>query len=250
MRAYRFVFDNPQWAMNILWVSLCLLSTSAIPVIGNLLMLGYLYEAAEFMHRRKQDTEYPDFTFDRFSKYLMRGLWVFLVQMIASLPVLLLLVPFYIVLFVVLAANKGEPNAAFFAVLAGFMVLMLVLGIALSLVMVPLILRAGLSQDFKTAFSMEFLKDFVRRMWRQVLLAQLFLMVTSIPLTFAGMLVCCIGLYPVAALISFAQVHLHYQLYELYLERGGMEIPLKEEDLPAARTEAPRPVEQPPTSEQ
>jgi hypothetical protein len=48
----------------------------------------------------------------------------------------------------------------------------------------------------------------------------------------AGLMVCFIGVFAAAGLIAFAQYHLMYQLYELYLERGGTPIPLKSE--PAA----------------
>jgi hypothetical protein len=41
-----------------------------------------------------------------------------------------------------------------------------------------------------------------------------------------------VGVYPAAALVLFAQFHCNYQLYEMYLERGGIPIPLK--TVPAA----------------
>jgi hypothetical protein len=43
----------------------------------------------------------------------------------------------------------------------------------------------------------------------------------------AGLLLCCVGILPATALILVAQYHLFYQLYELYLQRGGEPIPLK-----------------------
>lgn len=230
LRSYQFVFDNPQWAMNVLWASLCLLSSILIPVIGQLVLIGYLYEIAEYMHRRGGDDTYPDFTFDRFTKYLTRGVWVFVVQLLVALPVSLLLGAFCAVLIAVMVSNRGELGTAGVVLVVAFVVLMFVLGIVLGIVLVPMTLRAGLGQEFKGAFSVAFIRDFLRRTWRQVVVAQLFLMVTSFPLSLAGMALCCIGVFPAAALIAFAQVHLHYQLYELYLQRGGEEIPLKEEE--------------------
>src|SRR5262245_15579904 len=75
VRAYRYIFDSLKWMTNVLLCAVC----SLIPVIGPLILFGYMFELVEFMHRRKSDVGYPDFTFDRFSTYLMRGLWPFLV---------------------------------------------------------------------------------------------------------------------------------------------------------------------------
>src|SRR5438105_5035969 len=87
LRACQYFFENPNWLQNGLFVMLCLV----IPYIGPVIMLGYGYEIIEFMHRRQSDRRYPDFTFDRFTQYLMRGLWIFLVVLVVTLPVMLIL---------------------------------------------------------------------------------------------------------------------------------------------------------------
>ena len=66
-----------------------------------------------------------------------------------------------------------------------------------------------------------------------MLLSSLFLIGTGIALEFLGFAACRIGLYPAIALMMFAQLHIEYQLYQLYLERGGSEIPLKTPAPPA-----------------
>ena len=72
-----------------------------------------------------------------------------------------------------------------------------------------------------------------------MLLSSLFLIGTGVAIEFLGMAACCIGLYPAIALIMFAQLHIEYQLYQLYLERGGSEIPLK---TPAPPSKYDRPI--------
>ena len=52
-------------------------------------------------------------------------------------------------------------------------------------------------------------------------------MATSVLLMPVGILTCFVGMYPAAALISFAHHHLDLQLYELYLERGGSPVEAK-----------------------
>src|SRR2546421_9036691 len=81
MQAYRYLFESPKWGMNLLWAVL----SQFVPVIGAIVCLGYGFDMIETLHRRK-DSRYPDIDMNRLGEYLMRGLWVFLVQLVASLP--------------------------------------------------------------------------------------------------------------------------------------------------------------------
>jgi hypothetical protein len=92
---------------------------------------------------------------------------------------------------------------------------------------VPLTLRIGLGQELGDTFSWSFIKDYARRMWKPTLATELFLLFSGLVVTFVGLAFCCVGVYAVMALPLFARHHLLYQLYELYLERGGTPIPLK-----------------------
>ena len=105
--------------------------------------------------------------------------------------------------------------------------LTLLLTLGLALFVVPMVLRAGLSQEFGGAFDMVFVKDFIRRVWKEIILEQLFILITGMVLMIIGMMVLCVGIYPAAALMVMAQAHLYHQLYRLYLARGGTPIPLK-----------------------
>src|SRR5262245_16540694 len=222
MRAYQSVFDNPKWMTLLLIGAVCIL----VPVVGAMVWLGYLFESVETMHRRQRDT-WRDFDTNRLVPYLMRGLWVLIVNLI--LVVVLMPVVFlgYIALIGVTAATK-EPLVGLLGVLC-FIPLVLAISAALTMVTVPLSLRAGLSQDLGTAFNVAFVRDFIGRVWRQMLLAFLFMVVARFVVTLGGLLLCCVGAYPAAALIAMAHVHLEYQLYEEYLRAGGERIPLKEE---------------------
>jgi hypothetical protein len=77
---------------------------------------------------------------------------------------------------------------------------------------------------------MAFVRDFLSRVWKELLLSLLFLIVTAPLLMLAGLLAFCVGVYAAAVVLMFAQLHFHYQLYELYLQRGGTPIPLKAEE--------------------
>ena len=60
-----------------------------------------------------------------------------------------------------------------------------------------------------------------------MLLSVLFFLVTSPFLGVAGLLLCCVGVYPAQAWILLAHYHVWFQLYDLFLQRGGEPIPTK-----------------------
>jgi hypothetical protein len=134
------------------------------------------------------------------------------------------------VILIAIAVAVNHPAVYFLCFLLWF-VFLLAIQVGLMFVVVPLGLRAGLSQDLGTALSWPFVRDFLVRMWREQLLTSLFLTATQIPLMLVGIMLCCIGAYAAMALGALASAHLHYQLYELYLTRGGEPIPLKVETL-------------------
>lgn len=231
MRGYQYITENPNWMQNVLFVAVC----NLIPFIGPILVTGYQFEVADSLLHPKNRRNYVDFTFDRFQPYLLRGLWPFLATLIASMVMSAVMVPVFFLGFFVMAmigAAAGNDAGGVVALLGIVMVFLLIMLLSLGtvIVMTPLSLRAGYSQDLATAFDFGFIKDFVRRMWKETLIVTLFLMVSSIPLMLAGLLLCGIGIYFAAAILLMAQAHLYdYQLYAIYLSRGGMPIPRKVE---------------------
>jgi hypothetical protein len=180
-------------------------------------------------HSVADSESYPDFTFDRFMEYLTRGVWPFLVRLIVNLVLGAIFGLFWVVgMGVGAAASAGNSSVLPLIFFAVFFVFYLVLAAALAVLTLPLYLRAGLSSDFASAFSMDFYRDFLKRVGKEVVLAELFLVVSSSLVSALGLMLCCIGVYPAIALTMFASHHLDYQLYELYLERGGEPIERKE----------------------
>jgi hypothetical protein len=236
-KAYQYIFSSPKWAMNLLAGSVAVL----VPIVGPMVLLGYEFDIIEAMHLHGED-RYPDFDFDRLMDYLMRGLWVFLVAlvvgMVVMLPlVLLALVGFVGFLFIAIVPQTPRPGATpefplglFLAGYAGLIGTMFVIEFLGWIVVTPFVIRAGLTQDFKEAFSWSWIRDFFSRMWGTLILAAAFLTVSRIVLIFLGLLCCVVGTYPAMALLQYAQGHLWHQLYEIYLQRGGTPIPLKVQD--------------------
>jgi len=210
LRSYQFLFTCPNRAMNLLFVSMCQL----IPVVGPIVLLGYAFDVIEELHRRGGGS-CPGFELTRFSGYLMRGV----VPLLVYLPVLLLLITF--VFFGAVVVRESNVPARAVSTLMSLVLMFFGVLLVLGLLLVPLSLRAGLTQELDIPNSMEFVRDFLKRVWKELLLTWLFVLVTVQLVLAAGILLCYIGIYPALVVSVFATHHLMYQLYELYLKRGG-----------------------------
>ena len=225
LKMYSYIFENPNWMMNVLLTAIC----GLIPVIGPLVLMGYQYEVVIAM-LMSGGTRYVDFDFNRFADYLMRGLWPFLVQLIASLiavPLVLIMLP---IMFGFMALVANAEDAAPIVLLIGIPLLILIF-VPLSLIpavfIMPMQIRAALAQDFAVAFNFGWVWDFVKKTWLEMFLGMLFLAFTGFILAICGMLACYIGLFFVMPLIFLAQAHFVYELYLLFLSRGGQPVQIK-----------------------
>jgi hypothetical protein len=248
MAAYRFIFSNPKWFSIILIGCLCMF----IPVVGIIVFIGYLFEVIEFFHRRCEEEKipmvqpaedaiqtrrtprtqdigegsYPDFNVNRLSDYLLRGVWPVLVNLVASLPIMFAVgILFFIgVILIQVAETNNADGVVIGSIIAMMIVVYFAVMVVWSMARVPLYLRAGLGRDFVSAFSVRFFKDFIRRVGTELIVAQVFLFVGSLILTLIGVLACYVGLYPAMVVAIMASHYMDYELYELYLERGGSAI--------------------------
>jgi hypothetical protein len=233
MRAYHYIFENPNWLTTVLYIGLLGLA-AIIPGVGlilQLFFLGYQFEVLEMLLRTR-GTKYPDFDFGRIGEYLGRGVWPFLVNLVASIvivPVIYVALIVMVVMVGLAASVAGENAGPIVAILFGTVafVVFLALVMALTMLLVPMILRAGLSQDFVAAFQFNWIIDFVKKMYIEMILTGLFLMATAMALGLLGFLACFIGIFAVVPILLLAQTHLLYQLYSIYLTRGGMPVPVK-----------------------
>ena len=231
LRAYNYIFENPNWVNTVLMWSLCILTAGFIPILPYLVLLGHLFEIVESLYLTR-GTRYPDFDFNRFSEYLSRSIWPFLVGLIITLP-LVVLAYAGIIAVVVAAAAAGAaggdevgPALAIVVGLIGF-VLMMVFFLGIGLLLIPMMLLAGLQQDFGAAFDMGWAFDFVKKTWVEMILSMLFIQFSGLLIQIIGLMALCIGVYPASAIVFLAHAYMQYQLYALYLSRGGTPIPLK-----------------------
>ena len=239
--ALRFIFSNPDWLKNVLITAVAML----IPVLNQLIIFGYSYEIMELLHRR-QTTSYPRFDFHRFTVYITRGVWPFVISFIVQ-TVLQPVLQFSMqgsIMGTMFAIEADETVGTIVAaiVIPSMIIFLLVLTVAMMLLLTPVLMRAGLSQDFVQAFKFNWIKDFIQRMWLETILVNLFVIFTSLLLVPLGCVFFCYPGLMIATALSIAGANLNWQLYELYLARGGEPIPLK--PLPA---DVPPVVQSPPS---
>jgi hypothetical protein len=231
-RTFSYFFENPQWTTTLLWGFLVLLVGAMVPgvgpLLGMMLMLGYSFEVVDAL-LHSQGTRFPIFDINRFGDYFLRGAWPLLAALVAMLvlvPICMLLLAVVVFVPLLIAGVAGEDAAPIVGIImmilmVGMMLVVIALSIVLHILMVPLMLRAGLAQDFVEAFKFEWIKDFARKMWVETLLGALFVGLAGFVLTLVGLLACCVGAYAAQTVVLMAYAHLLYQLYAIYLTRGG-----------------------------
>lgn len=223
-------FKSPKWMMNLLLGGVCVL----IPIVGPMVVLGWLITG--FWARQDENCEtFPDFDFSNFGKYLERGLWPFLVVFVVSMAFSIVMVPLTWVLMIPamlvggLSSGGHDANAGSclgFIAMILMMLFFAVMIFAMMLLLVPLKIRASLTQDFAKSFDVGFVKRFLALTWKEIVLSSLFIMLTGTLFVCLGMIVFCVGMYFAIVLVYFSWAHLNKQLYTLYLSRGGEPVPL------------------------
>lgn len=230
MESVRFAFSHPDWLKNLALLAVC----GLIPVVGGIVQLGYCEEVVIALHRRREGDEvHPVFDFDDFGKYLQRGLWPFLAALLAAF-VIGMAATFVVyggiaLCFLVGAAIGGIPGLIAGLLLAAVVIAVWVaVTVATQCAMLPMTLRAALTRELGAAFDFAFVKDVFERTRKELLLTVLFSMAAMLGFAAVGGLIVCVGGVFAMAAYLMTSAHLQWQIYELYLARGGRPIPVKD----------------------
>jgi hypothetical protein len=223
-RSYGFVFGHPDWAVNLLAGSACML----LPVVGWALFIGYLVDVLDHLENHS-DEQYPAFDIDQIGHYLARGVLPGLAHLVAALPVLGLLAVGVGAVLLTGPAHAG-PNTTGKLVAAGSLVLILLAAMLSSLLMAPVAMYLALGDSTGGGLG-RFIGDFFKHVLVEAFLAQVFVVVIGLATASFGMLLCGTGAPPALALAGFAQYHLFSQLSALHKQRRA-----------AAEEPAPQPV--------
>lgn len=183
--AFRYVFDDEDWFRKIGLVALC----SLIPVIGQLIMVGWGLHATKNVIEGNEERALPDL---KFGEDLGRGFMVVLIQIIYALPVILIFGLSSVLFW--FTSEAGDITNVILGIFGGGFVL---LGVLLVLIIVFWSVAAianyaakgyfGAAFKFKEIFAL-LKKSFVS--WLLVLLGQILAMGIIAPL---GSIACGIG---------------------------------------------------------
>ena len=227
-------FKSPKWTSNISLGAVTML----IPLVGPMVLSGWHVTGLWARGDHADPAEFPPFDFQNFVKYLERGLWPFLVNLVSSLVLVPLVM---IVLFPALLASAGSQHHGGHAaglvlgvLFVGMFFLQALMMLAYYFIATPLVLRATITQDFKSAFDFSFVKYFLSRVWKELLASMIYLFCLSLGLMVIAVCTCYIGAFFASPVVMFSWHHLQKQLYQLYLARGGDAVPLspKLRDIP------------------
>jgi hypothetical protein len=222
--AVKAVFDDPEWKSNVLIGLVFLL----IPIVGPIALSGWMCEVHQRLVRR-HPRPVPKIDFGDFAEYIKRGLNVFLVQLVISLPLTFIfmgVVMAGIIAAGAAAAGTNEPLVGI-AVSVGVGLVGLVFLLLINVLGNAATTRAELTENFSEALSVGKLMGYAKETFGMVLVKTITFGFVSTGIVLLGLMLCYFGLYPAMVVIQIAAMHLRHQIYDAYLARGGEPIALK-----------------------
>jgi hypothetical protein len=236
--AIGFPFRGPHAWPNLGLTLVCLL----IPVVGPIVMMGYLV-GVERALAENIDADAPKFDFGKFAFYLMRGVWPFLVGMVLGLILVPLIWGIMVLGMgggVLLQHHPWLGVVLIVAAVLGYVALLAVYSVATA----PLILKAGLQENFAAGFDLKFLGDYLKRVGLLALGIGVLMFLIAVSASLVSLCLLCVGPLVVSVLANFVYTHIQMQLYREYLARGGTAIVMKPEAPASAFPVIPPPAAQ------
>jgi hypothetical protein len=226
MGGFSLAMQSPNWLAN---TCLCGL-VALIPIVGQMVGLGYGFEIAESLHRSHGKT-YPDFNFNRFGEYLARGVGPFLAQFLAGIVCSMPLIPVYIAVVVgVMASAEGSPkqlNQSMPMMQCGIQSISMLMNVIVLTIAFPFMVRGGLSSDIGQTFNFGEGWKTLTKAFVPCFLMSLIWNVSLILLMSLGCMALCVGIIPVLGYMYIVMGWNGYQLYRFALGEGLPPVPLK-----------------------
>jgi len=216
LKPYMYLVGKERGTTNLLWGSLALASTSIIPIVGSVVVLGFQAEVAEDLKNDPELKDHRDFDPNKFVEYLTRGVWPFLIQFGVSM-IVSGLVLFAILAGVLLGAALDEPVVGLIAAIV-FIIPLIMMA---TMLLWPMELHAQLAKELKLGAAIRFTMAFFGKVGGQLFLTMFLHTLISVPMLTLGLMLCFVGAIPVAMILVMAQEHYMIQLYRIYLDEGG-----------------------------
>jgi hypothetical protein len=230
VQALKDVVATPNWVANVLWLSLAALASSVF--VGYIGLFGY---GAELLQRRAGRPENPavDINSERLGDYISKGLWPFLVFVVAQVAAsIAMVVPIAIFAAIMVGTAAATDSEALAAVSVVLMVpVIFLMSVALYLIITPFLIRAMVCQDFAKAFDFNWSLNFVKLMASEMILSGIIFALLSALVMLAGYALLCVGAIPASGIVMGGYVNLLAQWYEIYLSKGGPPAPPDEHEI-------------------
>ncbi len=212
-------FKSPNWLMNLLWMFVCQLAS--VIVVGNLVLFGYLAEVAESRSGGRSEN-WPDFNPDRFSDYLMRGLWPFLWSLIWTIPFFVLVgIPLGATVGISsLLANNNNEVPGVIVMITGGLVSMVLYCFAL-LAMMASMMHSGLGNDFQKGADFRWIMSYVSIMGLTTIWVGIVFLLVAMVVNILGLIFFCVGILASTPLLNLMAADLCSQLHDIFVSRGG-----------------------------
>ncbi len=174
-KTFSFVFEDEGWVSKVLIGGLVFL----IPVIGQIIVYGYLIKVAQNV---AQGNPRPLPEWSEFGEHLMRGLYVFVINLVYSIPLILLFGVFYCVVFLLIGSSGADSDSAEAAAGIGgvislcFIPLMFILALGTLVVSYAAMARYAATNSLSEALKFSEVLASVRRSpgaWLMLLLVQI-----------------------------------------------------------------------------
>lgn len=255
-KALTFIMEDPRWQQKIaigtgLVIVSSVLSVVLIGVLGFLILMGY---CVRLLQNVRDGQPYPLPEWDQWGDDLVRGLKLFVVMLVWSLPALVLTIP------TVIGSTLLDPGSGDAAEFVGSVLLIcgscLVFLYALFLAVATPGFTIAFARDEQISSGLQFRQiwDWTQDHLGQVVIVAVIAMVAGFVIglvgAIAGALLCLIGLIvtvPLASLVTYLYIyHLYGQLAYAYPMGGGRYEPLTPVTPPSEMAPGVTPVDVPP----
>ncbi|MEB2322430.1 MAG: DUF4013 domain-containing protein [Sorangiineae bacterium] len=221
--AMRFAFSDRDWLHSVLVGTVI----SLIPMAGPIVLMGWQSEILQRLVR-EHPRPIPKLEFSDLSHYLGRGVVPFAVQLIAALPlgIVITMAAFMLSVGANVIMRGGLDPAIVIGVSALFVLIAAVGGAAVTVAVNGALTAAELNGDFSGSLAPSALLRYGRATWATVLVSYFVFSLLVLLVLMGSALVFCVGLYAGAVVVRLGQVHLRWQIYRRYRSLGGEALPL------------------------
>jgi uncharacterized protein DUF4013 len=222
LRGWRVWTRDPDRWSKLGVATLLLFSTAFVPVLGQLVLGGWLALALRRAVFGKDELPRLDLKFDYLGKLVGLGLRPFLAQLLWSLPAIVLcsalacfgaMVPAFV-------RVSDNPDWMPIAILVG-VGLIFVLLVPIVILAQVAVLRASLMDELGPAVEMRGVFRMTRILLKELVVGHLILIPAAFVLALLGLVACYFGIFPVAVITNLVFTYWYAELYAAYLKKEG-----------------------------